>query len=53
LEINGKNLKEIHLNHGDNLLNLGVAKFCPNLISLFTVLKDDEVETLKLILNGW
>ena len=52
MEINGKNLEEIFLSDGDNLSNLTIAKFCFNLKSLCTHFKNDEVETLKMILNG-
>ena len=58
LEINGNNLKTIQLCNNllnyyllnNNLLNLAVAKFCPNLKSLFTLFYNDEIDTLKLIL---
>ncbi len=53
LEINGKNLKEVHL--GDyciNSLNLAIAKFCPNLKLLNTGFKEYDVEILKVILNS-
>ena len=59
LKNNGENLKEIHLlyscnvfNSGNDLLNLAIAKSCPNLKSLSTVFKYDEIETLKVILNS-
>jgi hypothetical protein len=50
LEINGKNLEKFYVANNDNSLNLAIAKFCLNLKSLYTIFKDDEVETLKLIL---
>src|SRR6266542_3049813 len=53
LEINGKNLKEVHL--GDyciNSLNLAIAKFCPNLKLLNTGFNEYDVEILKVILNS-
>jgi len=52
LATNGNNLKVIHLRYGNTLSNLAIAKFCPNLKSLSTIFRDDEVETLKGILNG-
>ncbi|CAG8520181.1 1260_t:CDS:1 [Funneliformis mosseae] len=49
----GKNLWELDLNNtNDNSLNLAIAKFCPNLKSLHTLIKDDEAETLRLILDS-
>ncbi|EXX74846.1 hypothetical protein RhiirA1_530093, partial [Rhizophagus irregularis] len=50
LENNGKNLIEIYINSSDSL-NLSIAKFCPNLKSLYTLFKFDKIETLKIILN--
>ncbi|CAG8547324.1 8116_t:CDS:2, partial [Funneliformis mosseae] len=52
LENNGKNLEEFDIDITDNSLNLAIAKFCPNLKSLFTTFLDDEVETLKTILHS-
>ncbi|GBB84500.1 hypothetical protein RclHR1_11060005 [Rhizophagus clarus] len=56
IENNGKNLKELYMGdirgHSDNLLNLAIAEFCPNLRKLSTGFKDDELETLKIILNN-
>ena len=52
LENNGRNLKEIYLHVGsDDPLNLDIARFCPNLKLLSTVFRDDEMETLRVILN--
>ncbi|GES81137.1 hypothetical protein GLOIN_2v1876960 [Rhizophagus clarus] len=51
LEISGRNLKEFYIGDYDNSLNLAIAKFCPNLKSLFTIFMDNELETLKLIFN--
>ncbi|CAI2171094.1 11370_t:CDS:1 [Funneliformis geosporum] len=53
LERNGMNLEEFTVdgtNHDS--LNLAVAKFCPNLRSLFTIFLKDEIETLKIIFNN-
>src|ERR1043166_6807028 len=50
LEINGKNLQEFYIN--DNILNMSIAKFCPNLKKLFTVFKYDELDMLKTIFNS-
>ncbi|RIA87719.1 hypothetical protein C1645_877854 [Glomus cerebriforme] len=56
LEINGKNLKECYIgyNNGksDNLLNLTIAKFCPNLRKLSVGFKSSELETLKIVYNN-
>jgi hypothetical protein len=52
LENNGKNLKEFYIHNSDNSLNLAIAKFCPNLKSLYTLFKHDKIETLKVILNS-
>jgi len=52
LEKNGKNLKELYINDIDlNSLNLTIAKCCPNLKSLYITFNDNEMETLKAILN--
>ena len=51
LENNGKHLKVIYFNDGiSNSINLAIAKFCPNLKKLFTGFKNNEIETLKMIL---
>ena len=53
LENNGKNLKEIYINDGTNdPINVAIAKFCPNLRKFFAGFKDNEMETLKMILNS-
>jgi hypothetical protein len=52
LENNGKNLKEFYINEYNNSLNLAIAKFCPNLKSLYTRFMFDEIETLKEIINN-
>src|SRR5205809_1007635 len=56
LEINERNLKELYLGEtkgdSDDSLNLAIAKFCTNLRKLSTRFKDDELETLKMVLNG-
>ncbi len=52
LENYGKNLKVLHLGVNNDSLNLAIAKFCPNLKTLYMVFKDDEIDTLKIILNG-
>jgi hypothetical protein len=51
LEINGKNLKEFHVN-GYGSLNLIITKYCPNLKSLYTLFPKNEMETLKIIFNN-
>ena len=50
LENNGKNLKKFHINKSNDSLNLFIIKFCPNIRNLFTGLKNDELETLKMFL---
>ncbi|PKC69790.1 hypothetical protein RhiirA1_455559 [Rhizophagus irregularis] len=53
LEINGKNLLEFCIDYDhDYSLNLAIAKFCPNLKILSTIFMNNELETLKLILNN-
>ncbi|PKB99056.1 hypothetical protein RhiirA5_430349 [Rhizophagus irregularis] len=55
LENNGKNLKEIYICCNDksfNLLNLAISKFCPMLRKLSTRIKNNELETLKIIFNS-
>jgi len=51
LEINGKNLEEIYILDSNDSLNLVIASYCPNLRSLYAKFTDNEVETLKIILN--
>ncbi len=53
LEINGKNLKEFHLDTSNHSTNLAITKYYSNLKSLYTIFQYDEVETLKLIFNGY
>ncbi|CAG8601256.1 5572_t:CDS:1 [Funneliformis mosseae] len=52
LENNGGNLEELYLNASEDSLNSTIAKFCPKLKLLFTIFMEDELETLKGILNG-
>ena len=52
LEINGKNLKVIHLRRSSSLLNSSIAKFCPKLKSLHTIFRNHEMKTLIEILNN-
>jgi hypothetical protein len=52
LENNGKNLNEFYALKSNNSLNLAIAKFCPNLRKLFTKIRKNELETLKVILNN-
>ena len=53
LERNGKNLTEIGFNDANPSLNSAIAKFCPNLKSLYTVfyVNDSGIENLKGILS--
>ncbi|PKK69348.1 hypothetical protein RhiirC2_781105 [Rhizophagus irregularis] len=50
LENNGRNLKEFYINDSNSLLNLATIKFCPNIRNLYTGIKYNELETLKLFL---
>ncbi|RIA83783.1 hypothetical protein C1645_860272 [Glomus cerebriforme] len=52
LENNGKYLKKFYIEEGDRVLNLSIAKFCPNLKKLFTLFGNSELETLITILNN-
>jgi hypothetical protein len=57
LENNGKNLKEIYfcdysMSYSDNSLNLAIAKFCPIIRKLSTGIKNNELETLKIIIDS-
>ncbi|PKC02515.1 hypothetical protein RhiirA5_503999 [Rhizophagus irregularis] len=49
LENNGKNLKKYYTDENDNALSLSVAKFCPNLKSLFVIFSNGEIDILKKI----
>ncbi|GBC03529.1 hypothetical protein RclHR1_05180006 [Rhizophagus clarus] len=52
LEINGRNLKELYVGTSNNSLNLSISRYCPNLENLSTIFMDNEIETLKTILNS-
>ncbi|CAI2162524.1 13026_t:CDS:1 [Funneliformis geosporum] len=52
LEINGKNLKCLHIADSDRSLNLLIAKSCPNLRILTTTFTDNEIDTLEIILSN-
>ncbi|CAG8595986.1 15183_t:CDS:1 [Funneliformis caledonium] len=52
LERNGKNLKEFNTDTDNKSLKSSIVKLCPNLVKLSLLLKNDEVETLKIIFNG-
>ncbi|RIA99334.1 hypothetical protein C1645_870050 [Glomus cerebriforme] len=52
LEINGKNLKELYIGEYDATLNLVISKFCPNLKNLSSIFLEEELGTLKVILNN-
>jgi hypothetical protein len=52
LEINGKNLKEFCIYENEKSLNLVIAKFCPNLRKLSIRFYNDELETLKTVLDN-
>ncbi|RIA97863.1 hypothetical protein C1645_871098 [Glomus cerebriforme] len=53
---NGKNLKEFYVGddegYSDNSLNLAIAKFCPNLRKLSVGFKNNELESLKIVLKS-
>ncbi|RIA98266.1 hypothetical protein C1645_812988 [Glomus cerebriforme] len=56
LETNGKNLNQFYVSNCDdagidNSLNLAIAKFCPNLKKLSTGFENNELDTLKIVLN--
>jgi hypothetical protein len=52
LENNGKNLQEFYMCERNKAFNLSIAKYCPNLKKLFTMFYDNELDTLKAILNS-
>ncbi|CAI2162526.1 13027_t:CDS:1 [Funneliformis geosporum] len=52
LEVNGMNLKEFNVNYDNDSLNFSIAKYCPNLKSLFTIFIDNDVKTFKSILES-
>ncbi|CAB4387424.1 unnamed protein product [Rhizophagus irregularis] len=49
LENNGKNLKKFYTDENNKDLSLSIAKFCPNLKSLFVILNNGEIDILKTI----
>ncbi|GBB87226.1 hypothetical protein RclHR1_13670007 [Rhizophagus clarus] len=52
LENNGKNILKFHTDENDKALSLSVAKFCPNLKSLFIIFNNGELDILKTIFNN-
>jgi hypothetical protein len=52
LKINGKNLDELYIGEYDTSLNSVIAKFCPNLKSLSSIFLEEEIGTLKIILDN-
>ncbi|PKY41122.1 hypothetical protein RhiirA4_539367 [Rhizophagus irregularis] len=52
LENNGKNLKKFYTDENNKDLSLSIAKFCPNLKSLFVILNNGEIDILKTIFIG-
>ena len=40
------------MGESDDSLNLAIAKFCQNLRKLSTYFKNNEMETMKIVLNG-
>src|SRR5581483_1587899 len=52
LEVNGKNLEEFYINENNNVLNLSIAKLCPNLKKLFVIFNDGEIDILRDIFNS-
>jgi hypothetical protein len=51
LEINGKNLDELYTGEYDKSLNLAIAKYCPNIRTLFVMFINIGLDTLKVILK--
>jgi hypothetical protein len=54
LENNGNTLKVLDVGEGkddDSSLNSAIVKFCPNLRKLSIRVKNDELETLKIVFN--
>jgi hypothetical protein len=49
LENNGKNLKKLYISRSDKALSLSIANFCPNINSLYVILKNGELDILKTI----
>jgi hypothetical protein len=49
LEINGRNLQKFYTDENDKALSSSIAKFCPNLKSLFIIFNHDEKDILKTI----
>ncbi|CAB4399826.1 unnamed protein product [Rhizophagus irregularis] len=52
LENNGKNLKKFYIGGSDKALRSSIAKFCPNLKSLFIIFRNGELEVLKNTLSS-
>ncbi|RIA89245.1 hypothetical protein C1645_876847 [Glomus cerebriforme] len=51
-ENNGNNLKELIMDGIEGSLGLSIAKFCPNLLKISSILTDDGLATLKIIFNN-
>ncbi|PKY16065.1 hypothetical protein RhiirB3_520906 [Rhizophagus irregularis] len=49
LENNGKNLKKLYISRSNRDLSLSIAKFCPNIKSLYIIFKNGELDILKTI----
>ncbi len=49
---NGKNLEEIYIEYYKISLNSTIAKYCPNLKSLYTIFMENEIKTLQKIFNS-
>ncbi len=52
LENNGKNLQKFIIPRSNDLINVAVIRFCPNLKKLSIRIEDNELETLKMILDS-
>ncbi|PKC63261.1 hypothetical protein RhiirA1_464017 [Rhizophagus irregularis] len=49
---NGKNLKEFYIKHSNESINFAIIKYCPNLRKLFTGIKNNQLETLKMFFES-
>ncbi|CAB5360792.1 uncharacterized protein OCT59_012037 [Rhizophagus irregularis] len=52
LENSGRNLKELNIDGIDSSLRSSIAKFCPNLRKISSILTDDGLVTLKIIFDN-
>ncbi|GBB92252.1 hypothetical protein RclHR1_01990024 [Rhizophagus clarus] len=52
LENSGRNLKELNIDGIDSSLSSSIAKFCPSLRKISSILTDDGLTTLKIIFDN-